>query len=56
MRLYDDKKPPINIAHNLIKHDGTTHEMYRHYMKKLDSELIFTPYIFTRGYLVDILT
>ena len=59
MRLYcDNKSAAINIAHNLIQHDRTKHvEVDKHFIKeKLDSGLIYTPYVSTRGQLVDILT
>ena len=58
MRLYCDNKSAIDIAHNLIQHDRTKHvEVDKHFIKKkLDSGLIYTPYVSTRGQLVDILT
>ena len=58
MRLYCDDKSAINIAHNPVQHDQPKHtEVNRHFIKeKLDSGLICTPYVPTRGQLVDILT
>ncbi|KAK2974430.1 hypothetical protein RJ640_011327 [Escallonia rubra] len=58
MKLYCDNKSAINIAHNPIQHDRTKHvEADRHFIKeKLESGLICTPYISTKGQLADILT
>ena len=58
MRLYCDNKSAISIAHNPIQHDRTKHiEIDRHFIKeKLDSGLIFTPFVSTGGQLEDVLT
>ena len=58
MRLYYDNKSAINIAHNLVQYDQIKHvEVDRHFIKeKLDSGLISTPYIFSNGQLIDVLT
>ena len=47
--LYYDNKSTINITHNPVQHDRTKHkEIDRHFIKeKLDSGLIYTPYIST---------
>ena len=57
MRLYRNNKSAINITHNPMQHDQTKHiEIDRHFIKgKLDSGLIYTPYISTDPQLVDIL-
>ena len=57
MRLYCDNKSTISIAHNPVQHDRTKHiEIDRHFIKeKLDSGLICTPYVPTRGQLADVL-
>ena len=57
MRLYRDNKSTISIAHNQVQHDQTKHkEIDRHLIKeKLDSGLIYTPYISTDHQLADIL-
>ena len=56
IRLYCDNKSTINIAHNSIQHDTTKHvEVDKHFIKeKLDSGLIYTPYVSTEGQLVDV--
>ena len=56
IRLYCDNKLTINIAHNPIQHDTTKHvEVDKHFIKeKLDSGLIYTPYVSTEGQLVDV--
>ncbi|RDX97275.1 DNA-directed RNA polymerase I subunit 1, partial [Mucuna pruriens] len=58
MKFYCDNKSAINIAYNLVQHDRTKHiEVTRHFIKKkLDSGLICTPYVPSKGQLVDILT
>ena len=58
MRLYCDNKSAISIAHNPVQHDRTKHiEVDRYFIKeKLDSGLICTPYVSTKGQLADILT
>ncbi|KAK0580519.1 hypothetical protein LWI29_002881 [Acer saccharum] len=58
MKLYCDNKSAINIAHNPVQHDKTKHiEVDRHFIKeKLDSGLICTPYVPTKGQLADVLT
>ena len=58
MRLYCDNKSTISIAHNPIQHDRTKHiEVDRHFIKeKLESRLIYTPYVTTQGQLADVLT
>ena len=58
MRLLCDNKFAINIAHNHVQHDKTKHiEVDRHFIKeKLDSGLICTPYVSTKGQLANVLT
>ena len=58
MRLYYDYKLAINIAHNPVQHDKTKHvEVNKHFIKeKLDSGLIYTPYVSTGGQLANVLT
>ena len=58
MRLYCDNKSAISTAHNPVQHDRTKHiEVDRHFIKeKLESGLICTPYVTTKGQLADILT
>lgn len=58
MRLYYDNKFAIGIAHNPMQYDRAKHvEVDIHFIKeKLDSGLIFTPYVPTGGQLADILT
>jgi len=58
MRLYCDNKSAINITHNPIQHDRTKHvEVNRHFItEKLDSGLIYTPFVPTREQLANILT
>ena len=57
MRLYRNNKFAISITHNPMQHDRTNHiEIGKHFIKaKLDSGLIYTPYISTDPQLVDIL-
>ena len=58
MRLYCDIKSTINIAHNPIQHDRIKHvEVNKHFIKeKLNSGLIYTPYVSTKDQLADVLT
>ena len=58
MKLYSDNKSTINIAHNPVQHNHIKHvEINKHFIKeKLNSGLIYTLYVSTRGQLVDILT
>lgn len=58
MKLYCDNKSAISIVHNPMQHDRTKLiEIDRYFIKeKLDSGLICTPYVSTRGQLADILT
>jgi hypothetical protein len=58
MELYYDNKSAIAIAHNLVQHDRTKHvEVDRHFIKeKLESGLIYTPYVPTGEQLAEILT
>ena len=58
MRLYCDNKLAISIAHNPVHHDRTIHiEIDRHFIKeRLESGLICTPYVSSRGQLADVLT
>ena len=58
MKLYCDNKSAINIAHNPVQHDRTKHvEVDRHFIKeKLDSGLLCTPFVSTKGQLADLLT
>ena len=58
MKLYCDNKSAINIAHNPVQHDRTKHvEIDRHFIKeKLDSGLIYTPYVPSSDQLADVLT
>lgn len=58
MKLFCDNKYAINIAHNPVQHDRSKHvEVDRHFIKeKLESGLICTPYISTKGQLADVLT
>ena len=58
MKLYCDNKSAIDITHNPVQHDRTNHvEIDRHFIKeKLDSRLICTPFVSTKGQLVDMLT
>ena len=58
MKLYDDNKSTINIAHNLVQHDHVKHvEVDRHFIKeKLDDRLIYTPYVSIDEQLANILT
>ncbi|CAJ2666495.1 unnamed protein product [Trifolium pratense] len=58
MKLYCDNKSAISIAHNPVQHDRTKHiEVDRHFIKeKLDSGLICTPYVSSKGNLADLLT
>lgn len=58
MKLYCDNKSAINTAHNPVQHERTKHvEVDRHFRKeKLESGLICTPYISTKGQLADVLT
>ncbi|KAL0406120.1 UNVERIFIED_CONTAM: hypothetical protein Slati_3925900 [Sesamum latifolium] len=58
MKLYCDYKSAINLAHNLVQHDGTKHiEVDKHFIKeKLDSGLISTPYMPSSNQLADVLT
>ena len=58
MKLYDDNKSTINIAHNLVQHDHVKHvEVDRHFSKeKLDDRLIYTPYVSIDEQLANILT
>ena len=48
----------ISIAHNPIQHDRTKHvELDRHFInEKLESGLIYTPFVSTQDQLADILT
>ena len=57
MRLYCDYKLAINIAHNPIQHDRTKHvEVDKHFIEeKLDSGLIYMPYVSTGGQLTNVL-
>ena len=58
MRLYCDNKAAIAIAHNPVLHDRTKHvEVDKHFIKeKLDSGIIYLPYISTAEQVVNILT
>ena len=58
MKRYCDNKSAISIAHNPMQHDRTKHiEVDRHFIKeKLDSGLIYTPYVSSQENLVDILS
>ena len=58
MEGYCDNKSAINIAYNLVQHDRIKHvEVDRHFIKKkLESDLICTPFVPTRSQLVDLLT
>ena len=58
MKLYCDNKSTINIAHNPLQHDPTKHvEVYKHFIEeKLDSRLICTPFVSTKGQLANVLT
>ena len=57
MRLYCDYKLAINIAHNPIQHNRTKQvEINRYFIKKkLDSDLICTPYMSLGSHLDDVL-
>ena len=58
MRFCCENKSTISIAHNSVQHGRTKHiEIDRHFIKKkLDSGLIYTPYVFANCQLIDILT
>ena len=58
MKLYCDKKSPINIAHNPIQHDRTKHiEFDRHFIKEnLEEGVVCLSYVPSEHQLVDILT
>jgi len=58
MRIYCDNKSAISVAYNPVQQDKTKHiEVDQHFNKeKLDSGLIFTPYISPQGNLADLLT
>ncbi|KAF5467582.1 hypothetical protein F2P56_011820 [Juglans regia] len=58
MKLYCDNKAAIGIAHNLVLHDRTKHvEVDKHFIKeKIDSGVIYLPYISTAEQVADILT
>ena len=58
MRLYYDNKSAISIAHNPMQHDRTKHiKVNRHFIKeKIDSALICTPYVSTKGQLANVPT
>ena len=58
MKLYCNNNSAIDIAHNLVQHDCTKHvKVDRHFIKeKLDSGLIYTPYLSIKGQLADVLT
>ena len=58
MRFCCENKSTISIAHNSVQHGRTKHiEIDRHFIKKkLDSGLIYTPYVSTDHQLVNILT
>jgi len=58
MELYYDNKSAIAIAHNSVQHDRTKHvEVDRYFIKeKLESGLIYTPYVPTEEQLAEILT
>jgi len=58
MKLYYDNKFAFGIAHNLVQHDRTKHiKVNRYFIKeKLDSGLIYTPYVCTQNQIADILT
>jgi len=58
MKLYCDNKSAINIAHNPVQHDRTKHvEVDKHFIKeKLDSGIIYTPFVSTGNQLANVLT
>ena len=58
MKLYYDNKSTINIAHNPVQHDRTKHvEVDKHFIKeKLDSGIIYTPFVSTGNQLANVLT
>ena len=58
MKLYNDNKSAINIAHNLIQHDRTKHiEADRHFIKeKMEEGVVCMSYVPLEHQLPDILT
>lgn len=58
MRQYYDNKSVISIVDNLMQHDWTKHiKIGRHFVKKkLDNNLICSPYIPINSQLIDVLT
>ena len=58
MKLYCDNKTVITIAHNPVQYDRTKHvEVDRHFIeKKLEADIICTPFITSKNQLTDILT
>jgi len=58
IKLYCDNKSAISIAHNPVQYDRTKHvEVDIHFIKeKLDSGLIYIPYISSHNQLEDVLT
>ena len=58
MKIYCDNKAAISIAHNPILHDRTKHiEVDKHFIKeKIESGLIYIPYVPTTQQMADILT
>lgn len=58
IRLYQDNKFAISIAHNPIHHDKTKHiEINKHFIKKkLDNKQISTPYVPIYEQLSDVFT
>lgn len=58
MKVYNDNKAAISIAHNLVLHDRTKHvEVDKHFIKeKIDNGMICMPYAPTTKQIADILT
>ena len=58
MKLFCDNKATISIANNPIQYDCTKHvEIDRHFIKKkLESDVIYMPFVTTRQHITDVLT